>query len=196
MPVGGGAKSEEREGRMKLGMETEKRRERRKRRVVFVAGGVGVNPVMSMVGDIAERQQQREDVEVEVLYGSKMPSAGLAGILFLDRLTSMFKEGKVKGRLRVFLTSYEGAEGGVRTTTTTTTTTETGYEELEEEMKGVEIKKGRISVDELIEAVKIGHDDEKLVYICGPPRMTDEFVGLLVQGNVVDQNRIMTEKWW
>ena len=35
-----------------------------------------------------------------------------------------------------------------------------------------------------------------LCYVCGPPRMTDEFVDLLGQQPGMAKERVLCEKWW
>jgi len=41
------------------------------------------------------------------------------------------------------------------------------------------------------------HDRQGTVcYVCGPPRMTDEFVGFLSRQNGMSEERVLCEKWW
>ncbi|KAF4982005.1 hypothetical protein FZEAL_2255, partial [Fusarium zealandicum] len=80
------------------------------RRVVFVAGGVGINPLVSMMGCIAEGGH---DVDVRVLYASKVPPSGLSGVLFLDRIRGWFDEGRLRGELKVFATRRGEGRFGV-----------------------------------------------------------------------------------
>jgi NAD(P)H-flavin reductase len=43
-----------------------------------------------------------------------------------------------------------------------------------------------------------GDRDATVVYVCGVPAMTDEFVGALVspEGFGIDRTRVLFEKWW
>lgn len=57
----------------------------RAKRIILVAGGVGINPLVSMLGYLAE--QTLTDMEVSVLYTSKLPGdKSLDSILFLRGL--------------------------------------------------------------------------------------------------------------
>jgi hypothetical protein len=43
-----------------------------------------------------------------------------------------------------------------------------------------------------------GEKDAAVVYVCGPPGMTDEFVeGLVGEGGLgMERERVLFEKWW
>ena len=158
-------------------------------RVVFVAGGVGVNPLVSMLGSLAGSSEVRRGVEVLFLYASKMPSSqSLNDILFLKRICGWFGKteselgGKVRGQVRLYITGeHEPTAEGAREISNTE----------------IDIHTRRLSADELVEVVQEGQADRgsSLVYICGPPGMTDEFTEVLTQAGV-DEKMIMTEKWW
>jgi ferredoxin-NADP reductase len=149
------------------------------KKVVFVAGGVGVNPLISMLSYIAEGHE-RDAVDVSFLYASKLPSSGsLSDIVFLDRITQFFGEGKVKGDVKLYVT----AAGN-------TMSQETRY------INGaqVEIQPRRLTVAD-VKAAMGGEDSEgTVVYVCGPPPMTDELVEKLAA--VMDSRRVLTERWW
>ncbi|KAM5356379.1 hypothetical protein ACJ41O_003025 [Fusarium nematophilum] len=146
------------------------------RRVVFVAGGVGINPLVSMMGCIAEGGCGA--VDVTVLYASKMPSAGTGEVLFLERIAGMFASGRLKGGLKVFATGAgKGESEGVGT-------------------DGVEVLRRRFGVEDVWEAIA-GRGEEAVVYVCGPPEMTDELVAGLTEGEgALERRRVMMEKWW
>ncbi|KAK4453097.1 hypothetical protein QBC34DRAFT_216649 [Podospora aff. communis PSN243] len=144
------------------------------RRVVFVAGGVGVNPLVSMLCSIAEGSLAGQ-VDVRFLYSTR--DAGVPrdvkGILFLERIAGVFKEGRLKGGLRLFLTGCE----------------------VEWEGGDVKFEKRRIRLEDVEEAL----DEEKedaVVYVCGLPSMTDEFVDGLVAKSGMEEKRVLSEKWW
>ncbi|KAH0493672.1 hypothetical protein TgHK011_000329 [Trichoderma gracile] len=171
------------------------------KKVVFVAGGVGVNPLVSMLSYIADNKQTTPLVDdVVFLYASKMPRSGkLSDILFLDRITRSFGEGKVQGRVKLFVTggddatsspsssSQQGMLGGTRTTIAAGT---------RREMNGttVEVQKRRITSEDVEDAVGDGRDPGTVVYVCGPRGMTDELVERLA--GFIDPRRVLTEKWW
>ncbi len=175
------------------------------RKVVMVAGGMGINPLMSMLSFIGEYEEEVEDggkcwrdlVEVRVLYSVQDPGGGggdgvrdAARILFLERIVELFESGKVKGGLRLFLTgggSASGGEGG------------DAEREVVRCSSGVDVPfwGRRVAIRDVEEAV--GEDKEAtMVYVCGVPTMTDEFVEALVspEGLGMEANRVMFEKWW
>ncbi|KAF4997606.1 hypothetical protein FGRMN_3745 [Fusarium graminum] len=141
------------------------------RRVVFVAGGVGINPFASMMSCIAGEAYK---LDVEVLYATKLSAQGLAGVLFLERIRAWFKEEKISGDLKVFATGEHGSFT---------------------ESNGLEVSRRRLAIQDVREAVgKRG--DECVVYVCGPAAMTDEIVGGLVRDGGIDEKRVILEKWW
>lgn len=154
------------------------------RKIVFVAGGVGINPLMSIASHLAERPDPRHTVEF--LYSTRDPGGegarDASKVLFLDRLAGIFN-GALKGRLGLFLTPGSGAgtvgagDGG--------------------DLQGIPFKSRRITVDDIAEA--IGEDKRfAVVYVCGVPSMTDEFVEKLIspQGLGLEPHRVLYEKWW
>lgn len=155
------------------------------RRVVLVAGGVGVNPLMSMLSHIGENKEDADGLEVRMAYGSKVPSGGIEKILFLDRITKIFGENKVKGSVELFVTG-ESQDSG-----------KSQRQHMND--ADLEIHHRRIAVKDLRDFVG-PEDDQKsaLVYLCGPPAMTDEFAAALTSkdGLGLDSKQVMTEKWW
>lgn len=158
------------------------------RKVVFVAGGVGINPLMSMMSFLAE---MKYDLEVQLLYASKVPEEGARAILFFERLTKLFGEGKLKGKLQVF-------------TTNVLDSSPSSISEIQEAIKetystiNFNIQRRRFTLDDV--KASVGSDDRtgKLVYICGPPTMTDEMLkGLTCSDDIeLESSRVMIEKWW
>ena len=63
----------------------------------------------------------------------------------------------------------------------------------------------RITNADLVRALH-GHDRETfgqkddrsgtVCFVCGPPRMTDEFVSFLAQQSGMSGERVLCEKWW
>lgn len=168
------------------------------RRVVFVAGGVGINPLMSMLSSLAENPDEECcPFEVRFLYSLKQDTAtGSSAIgprterlLFLDRLRSIFGSGKVKGELQLFLTNgreEEDQEGVVSCGT--------------KKANSVPFCRRRMTVGDV--AAAIGNASERrfaVVYICGVPTMTDEFVQTLTElkhGLRIEPHHVLCEKWW
>ncbi|RYP73333.1 hypothetical protein DL771_003762 [Monosporascus sp. 5C6A] len=186
------------------------------RKVVFVAGGVGVNPLMSMpsplfltfqheverlsggkvltlyrggwqiVSALAEKPDSAP-FEVEFLYSARDPGREhrrAERMLFLDRIASIFAEGRVKGRLRLFLTGGDEAEGDIPLGGAS------GH-------GNVHFRGRRMTADDV--AAAVGADRRfAVVYVCGVPAMTDEFVRRLTDsaGLAMEPHRVLCEKWW
>ncbi|KAI1414242.1 hypothetical protein F5Y13DRAFT_18646 [Hypoxylon sp. FL1857] len=165
------------------------------RKVVFVAGGVGVNPLMSMVSSLAEKRDAGASFEVQFLYSLKDDLASQRGrsasrLQFVERLASIFASGKVKGRLQLFLTGGGGEGKGE----------EEGVLSCGSEGGDVSFRARRMTVDDVSAAV--GGASERrfaVVYVCGVPTMTDEFVRKLTDsqhGLGMEPHRVLCEKWW
>jgi hypothetical protein len=177
------------------------------KRVVFVAGGVGVNPLVSMLSYIADNEQTTPFVDdVVFLYASKVPRSGnFSDILFLDRITRFFGEGKVKGRVKLFVTGTAAAAAAAESLAASPSSSSlqgaargigTDSAGAMRDMNGtrVEVQRRRITSADVAEAVGDGRDPGTVVYVCGPRVMTDELVERLAK--FVDPRRVLTEKWW
>ncbi|KAI0552492.1 hypothetical protein F4679DRAFT_67975 [Xylaria curta] len=178
------------------------------RRVVFVAGGMGVNPLVSMLGSLASAAT-KPGFEVWFLYSLKDPNLGNKGgrrardLLFVERIARIFREGRVRGRFRVFLTGGgkegEGEDGEI----ICADDGEKGEGEGERKGDGtytIPFHPRRYTLDEDITEA-IGSPAERrhaVVYVCGVPSMTDEFVARLTDkdGLGMDSHRVLCEKWW
>lgn len=159
------------------------------RTVVFVAGGVGINPIMSMLShvgqsrgkDLGEQVLWDPAVEFKVAYASRVGEGGVGEVLFLPRITELLQSGQVNGSLFLFLT---GAGGG------------TEAESRPAAHVGYQLQNQRIASEDLRALV----DDPKhcLVYICGPPTMTDGIESFLTsaEGLAMSPSHVITEKWW
>ena len=154
------------------------------RRIVFIAGGVGVNPFMSMLSFIAQSKiDGLGNIDVGFVYASKLPSDGVERMLFLDRITRLYETGKVCGSVEVFATGM--TEGSISAPGT-------------REVNGAKVKihDRRLLTDDLRSLV--GEISQTAVYICGPQTMTDDLGNFLTsqQGLGMDSRRVLTEKWW
>ncbi|KAH6637026.1 hypothetical protein F5144DRAFT_601716 [Chaetomium tenue] len=173
-------------------------------KIVLVAGGMGINPLMSMLIRIAEESEsmyeegeEEEGPEVRVLYGVKDPGGGDGGggaILFLERIAGLFARGRVlRGGVRLFVTGGGDGGGGVGSGWWGVGEVGSGGEEVIK----VPCLRRRMTVRDVEEAV--GEEkDAAVVYVCGVPGMTDEFVQALVapEGFGMDPKRVLFEKWW
>ncbi|RYP04437.1 hypothetical protein DL764_004448 [Monosporascus ibericus] len=156
------------------------------RKAVFVAGGVGVNPLMSMLSALAEKPESAP-FEVEFLYSTRDPGREhrkAERMLFLDRIASIFAEGRLKGRLRLFLTGGDEAEGDIPLGG------DAGHAK-------VHFHGRRMTTNDV--AAAVGADRRfAVVYVCGVPAMTDGFVRRLTDpaGLAMEPHRVLCEKWW
>lgn len=170
------------------------------RRLVLVAGGVGVNPLVSIATHLSEQTQRPGPAgvqpEVRLLYSLRdvAREGKLDEMLFVPRLAGFFAKGRLKGTLRLFLTPGPGA-GGERD------------KDQDSEDKGVmpcnglevSFARRRISADDITEAV--GPDPRfAAAYVCGVPLMTDTIVAHLLgtrpEGVGMEKHRVLFEKWW
>ncbi|KAI1469992.1 uncharacterized protein F4812DRAFT_309138 [Daldinia caldariorum] len=173
------------------------------RRVVFVAGGVGVNPLASMLSSIAEASTKAEieaPFQVRFLYSLKDDKSEggrrAERLQFVQRLAGIFASGRVKGALRLFLTGGSGSEGDGEREGVVHCAGE-GTEAAEND---VPFQARRMTMDDI--AAAVGDVEERkaaVVYVCGVPTMTDEFVQKLTDAEVglgMEARRVLCEKWW
>merc|ERR1711939_41547 len=157
-------------------------------RVVFIAGGVGINPIMSMISAMDEvgtgtKTELGGMVKtVRVLYTARREGPG-EDILFEKRLNDIAKKWKGNEQVDFKYTFFE-------------TSGKPGQEE--ERITGnITTRLRRIKHGDLFEA--LGTEDSRsntVVYVCGLPAMTDEFVELLKTAPGMDEKRVLCEKWW
>jgi ferredoxin-NADP reductase len=161
-------------------------------RTVFIAGGVGINPIISMLSAMALRAPGWVGGmvrNVRVLYATRRINE--EDVLFEDRLSSMAEK-------------YRAGHAGDKLTevnfefTLFETSGKSGRSE-ENRRKGTAMKREyrRISNDDLSVALgPKGGRANTLVYVCGPPDWTDECVKFLQQSPGMDEKRVLCEKWW
>jgi len=149
--------------------------------VVLVAGGVGINPLISIFAHLMSLEKRPK--KVRFVYGTKVEEGTIKAsrILFLTRLVELIKEqGDTDVQLSLFLTATSQKEID-------------GAADLPEHVKA-----GRIEKDDLEAA--IGEDrsirQATVAYVCGPPAMTDQFVDFLSSRDGMDKRKVLCEKWW
>ncbi|KAJ0420087.1 hypothetical protein BJY00DRAFT_313309 [Aspergillus carlsbadensis] len=167
------------------------------RNVVFVVGGVGINPIMSMLSHLNNNDETtgsfHPSLHIHILYSSKLPhdatpETALDQIPFLPRLHEIVRSRTQSQRLRItldlFLTNNHDTSSAITT----------------QPLQDLTIQSRRISRDDLQKSVT-GRDshfkpEETVCYVCGPPQMTDEVVDIL--GDLLEgqKNGIYFEKWW
>ncbi len=144
----------------------------RLRHVLFIAGGVGINPLVSMLRHVEATDTW--PAKVTFAYSVKAPEGALSveRVLFLTELMRI--QDAANGRLGVkfFMTGgQEQAPDGFPAFST-----------------------GRMSTDAL--GGWIEDAEETIAYVCGPPAMTDEMVGALRGSVGMAEDRVLCEKWW
>ncbi|EFX01324.1 oxidoreductase-like protein [Grosmannia clavigera kw1407] len=174
-------------------------------RFVFVAGGVGINPLISMLSYLGDQQEAAP--VVEMLYSTREEESlstnskadddsPASRVLFLDRLASLFSTERLRGKLQLFLTGgsiFAGLSGKLM-------------------CNGLDVSYGRkrITTADLDAAVLgglgTGEDHASIikrtyVYVCGVPAMTDAFVAHLTAsrksgGLGLPLSNVLYEKWW
>ncbi|KAI9681321.1 MAG: hypothetical protein M1817_002604 [Caeruleum heppii] len=154
-------------------------------RAVFVAGGVGINPLISMLSHLAAEDQLPKRVHFS--YTMKDPGRPLkaSSILFLERLQMIASRAKgTRIELALYLTGQD--------------------QSMAVKMDGMEIpgwpgsvRHGRITQADLVEALgPTGTRASTVAYVCGPAGMTDELVGILREAEGMTPERVVCEKWW
>jgi predicted ferric reductase len=157
--------------------------------VVFVAGGVGINPLMSIVSSLAAQKKEKGKLafHVKFLYTTRSfkLDANPSEILFLERLVSVFDTLGDEGQFELFLTS--GQQEGDKIESRT----------ISVSGKQIKVQTRRIHDTDLLGA--LGPIEERagtVCYICGVPTMTDEFVEKAKHTKGIDVRNVLSEKWW
>jgi NAD(P)H-flavin reductase len=149
--------------------------------VVLVAGGVGINPLISIFAHLMGLEKRPK--KVRFVYGTKVEEGEIKAsrILFLTRLMELIrKQGNGDVQLDLFVTG-------------------TSQKKIDEATDLPDhAKLGRIEKDDLEAA--IGEDrnvrQATVAYVCGPPAMTDQFVDFLSTRDGMDKRKVLYEKWW
>ncbi|KAJ2980707.1 hypothetical protein NUW58_g6878 [Xylaria curta] len=173
---------------------------------------MGVNPLVSMLLSIASTSPAAGGgggLEVHFLYSLRDPGAGGEGrrrrearnMLFLERISRVFRQGKVRGSLEVFLTGG-GGEGQERAEGERVIhCRDGGNGDGDGDEYIIPFHARRCTVDDDI-AKALGSPAERrfaVVYVCGVPTMTDQFVARLTDhrsGLGLEPHRVLCEKWW
>jgi NAD(P)H-flavin reductase len=165
-------------------------------KVVFVAGGVGINPLMSMISHIYSLSDEEKPSSVEVLYSFKVPPPGQTStlesgkqlfgtdeVLFLAELLEMKQNWSshksVTMGLQLFLTG-DAASADV----------DDGFPK--------DIEKRRLADEDVRDVLGLAESKAKgsvVGYVCGPPQMTDQLVQTMKDAGL-DESNVLCEKWW
>jgi NAD(P)H-flavin reductase len=135
--------------------------------VVLVAGGVGINPLISIFAHLMSLPKRPR--KIRFVYGTKVEEGQIKAsrILFLTRLMDLVKkQGDVDVQLDLFISATSQKEID-------------GAADLPEHVKlGSCVRQATVA------------------YVCGPPAMTDQFVDFLSSRDGMDKRKVLCEKWW
>jgi len=163
-------------------------------RLLFIAGGVGINPLYSMMQQWCIDVTKRDDASRAVLLYS---AATMQDFLFVNQLDKMVEA--LSGRLSVVLT----------------TTKEEDSITLSEDNANIAINnlimnRGRIDRNMIHDAMGLLQRTEQdehntiadSVFICGPPGMPESLKDILMynssasKGFIKSESDVHFEKWW
>ena len=159
-------------------------------RAVFVAGGVGINPIMSMIStlDLVGTKQVLGGMvkNVRVLYTSRRENGGHneqgEEVLFEKRLKLIAQKWNNLENIDYKYTFFETSGKGSKE---------------EPRPANMSLEYRRISKEDLLDA--LGPEESRsntIIYVCGLPTMTDEFVESLKNARGMNEERVLCEKWW
>jgi predicted ferric reductase len=162
-------------------------------RLVLIAGGVGINPLISILSHLIRLEASQRPEEIHFLYGTKTSESepDPQSILFLPRLMDLVGMAAEPANvtLSLFLTGPTGYEGG---------------EKIEHGKLPNWTWARRIGKGDLVDALdgwRGGEEGEEgrhgtVCYVCGPQKMTDEVVEFLGEQQGMERGRVLCEKWW
>jgi NAD(P)H-flavin reductase len=164
-------------------------------RLVLIAGGVGINPLISILSHLIQLHPSQRPEEIHFLYGSKTSESepDPQTILFLPRLMDLVSAAAepLDVTLSLFLTGPTGYEDG---------------EKIEHGKLPNRTWARRIGKRDLVGALDgwrgsssnaAGEGREGTVcYVCGPQKMTDEIVEMVGKVEGMNADRVLCEKWW
>ncbi|MCJ1391217.1 hypothetical protein MMC18_004079 [Xylographa bjoerkii] len=153
------------------------------KRLVLVAGGVGINPLISIFSHIY-REAAINPEHIRFLYTSRGTLQTIDEILFYSRIRQLMSAHPSPNRtLELYLTGLSNAShvGEINGSPT----------------KDVSVRTRRISHEDLTTALgPVKERKEVVTYVCGPAKMTDEFVNVLKSAEGMMEDRVLCEKWW
>jgi NAD(P)H-flavin reductase len=142
-------------------------------RALFLAGGVGINPLMAMLAHLDGTGEMGALRRVDVVYSVRVPEEGFVveRVLFLSELLEVQERWRVRLSVHLFVTGEVGGD------------------------HGQVFSNKRVTREDLRDMLD-GDVDETVAYVCGPPDMTDDLVLFLQEEICMPKDRVLCEKWW
>ncbi|KAF1815426.1 ferredoxin reductase-like protein [Eremomyces bilateralis CBS 781.70] len=151
---------------------------------IFVAGGVGINPLISMLTHLSISGPFPR--KVHIIYSTKCePLISPPEILFLPRLIALADRHPSDLYLQLHVTSIERAKSSVEKLW--------ACDHLRLQFGRVK----RVAIANVVEGWRREEVSPKrsVGYVCGPPAMTDKMVKCLKDMGL-PKERVFCEKWW
>lgn len=161
------------------------------------------SPLISILTHIATTLETLPSIKFLYTTRPDPDATSYSSILFLDRLRKAFMFlDPIQSLLELYLTSPSPLRD--------TTFLDPTQPKLESHLTSISLLRvdrsknenmrkhsRRISYDDLHSA--LGPPEERsgvIAYVCGPPQMTDEIVGVLKASEGMSKERVLCEKWW
>ncbi|CAO2657768.1 Nn.00g038940.m01.CDS01 [Neocucurbitaria sp. VM-36] len=174
---------------------------KRIKRAVFIAGGVGINPIMSMLSYI---NHTYPNLEVRLLYSTKVPSreTDQSEVLYLPEIIDLFRIPRTEStrdRIELFFTgTRDGSDMGTDNEAPINPLMALTLPNIDSHTE-VPVLAWTHRIDESALSSAIGDEKQaqsSVFYVCGPPDMTDDIVKILKEQEHVKPERVLCEKWW
>ncbi|RIA84238.1 hypothetical protein C1645_423362 [Glomus cerebriforme] len=155
-----------------------KEKQDRTEHVMFIAGGVGINPLISMLESIcqdklSDKNEEKSFIKKVVLFYS---ARNFNELLFYERIEGLNKQFPKMLECKYFLTRDDPPHGNEDS--------EFYYRQrINKKFLANVIKKEKIYLERL------------KCFLCGPSAMEDDVIKWLKESDV-DEKRILFEKWW
>ena len=163
-------------------------------RLLFIAGGLGINPLYSMMQQWCIDVAKRDDASRAVLLYS---AATMQDFLFVNQLDKMVEA--LSGRLSAVLTTTEGEDSIALS-----------EDNVNIAIHNLILKRGRIDRNMIHDAIgllqRTEQDDHNTIadslFICGPPGMPESLKDILMynssasKGFIKSESHVYFEKWW
>lgn len=166
--------------------------------MVLIAGGVGINPLISISTHLILHSDFQG--RIELLYSSrKGPSGNISSILFMDRIHKLFNRDHTERRhhYSVFCTDTSNPNRTAHTGRNRLSVTRKWSEDIRDVGEHQTIRSRRFEEKDLETALgPVAERENVVAYVCGPPPMTDWAVDVLNRSDGMDQKRVLCEKWW